>query len=155
MANELSTAGILVKYKVETTAGTRPTSGYTTIPNIVSTGEINSSPESLEVTDLSDTVWRRYIPGLKDPGGAITFTANLTSAFKTAWDALVTAANTGLASNKACWFEIMVPSLGSFYFAGMPDPLGINAYEINNVNQVDVHIMPNQIHGWGTSSTAN
>lgn len=155
MANELSTAGILVKYKVEATAGTRPTSAYTTIPNIVSTGEINSSPESLEVTDLSDTVWRRYIPGLKDPGGAITFTANLTSAFKTAWETLVTAANTGLASNKACWFEIMVPSLGSFYFAGMPDPLGINAYEINNVNQVDVHIMPNQIYGWGSSSTAN
>lgn len=154
MANELSTAGILVKYKVETTAGTRPTSAYTTIPNIVSTGEVNSSPESLEVTDLSDTVWRRYIPGLKDPGGAITFTANLTSAFKTAWDALVTAANTGLASNKACWFEIMVPSLGSFYFAGMPDPLGINGYEINSVNQVDVHIMPNQIYGWGSSSTA-
>ena len=154
MANELSTAGILVKYKVETTAGTRPTSAYTTIPNIVSTGEINSSPESLEVTDLSDTVWRRYIPGLKDPGGAITFTANLTSAFRTAWETLVTAANTGLAANKSCWFEIMVPSLGSFYFAGMPDPLGINAYEINNVNQVDVHIMPNQIMGWGTSSTA-
>ena len=155
MANELSTAGILVKYKVETTAGTRPTSAYTTIPNIVSTGEINSSPESLEVTDLSDTVWRRYIAGLKDPGGAITFTANLTSAFKTAWETLVTAANTGLAANKSCWFEIMVPSLGSFYFAGMPDPLGINAYEINNVNQVDVHIMPNQIYGWGSSSTAN
>ena len=154
MANELSTAGILVKYKVEATAGTKPTGGYTTIPNIVSTGEINSSPESLEVTDLSDTVWRRYIPGLKDPGGAITFTANLTSAFRTAWETLVTAANTGLAANKSCWFEIMVPSLGSFYFAGMPDPLGINAYEINNVNQVDVHIMPNQIMGWGTSSTA-
>lgn len=153
MANELSVAGILVKYKVEATAGTRPTSGYTTIPNIVSTGEINSSPESLEVTDLSDTVWRRYIPGLKDPGGAITFTANLTSAFKTAWETLVTAAATGLAANKSCWFEIMVPSLGSFYFSGMPDPLGINGYEINTVNQVDVHIMPNQIIGWSTSST--
>ena len=111
MANELSTAGILVKYKVEATAGTRPTSAYTTIPNIVSTGEINSSPESLEVTDLSDTVWRRYIPGLKDPGGAITFTANLTSSFKTAWETLVTAANTGLAANKSCWFETRKLSL--------------------------------------------
>lgn len=153
MANEISTAGITVKYKVEGTAGTRPTSGYTAIPNIVSTGEINSSPESLEVTDLSDTVWRRYIPGLKDPGGAITFTANLTSAFKTAWAALVTACTTGLASNKATWFEIVVPTVGSFYFAGVPDPLGINGYEINSVNQVDCHIMPNQIHGWDTSST--
>ena len=153
MANEISTAGILVKYKVEGTAGTRPTSGYTSIPNIVSTGEINSSPESLEVTDLSDTVWRRYIPGLKDPGGSITFTANLTSAFKTAWASLVSACTTGLASNKATWFEIAVPTVGSFYFAGVPDALGINGYEINNVNQVDCHIMPNQIHGWDTSST--
>lgn len=155
MANELSTAGILVKYKVEASAGTRPTSGYQILPNIVSTGEINSSPESLEVTDLSDTVWRRYIPGLKDPGGAITFTANLTSAFKTAWNTCVSAAETGLASNKACWFEIAVPSVGSFYFAGIPDPLGINGYEVNSVNQVDVHIMPNQILGWDTSSTAS
>jgi hypothetical protein len=154
MALELSTAGILLKYAVESTAGTRPTAGFTTIPSIKAIPDFNPEPENLEVTDLADTEWRRYIPGLKDPGGAITFTANLTSAFKTAWETLVTAANTGLASNEACWFEIMVPSLGSFYFAGMPDPLGINAYEINNVNQVDVHIMPNQIHGWGTSSTA-
>ena len=155
MANELSTAGILVKYKVEGTAGTRPTSGYQILPNIVSTGEINSSPESLEVTDLSDTTWRRYIPGLKDPGGSITFTANLTAAFKTAWETCVSAAATGLAANKACWFEIAVPSVGSFYFAGMPDALGINGYEINSVNQIDVHIMPNQIEGWGVSSTAS
>ena len=72
MANEISTAGVLLKYKVESTAGTKPTGAYTVIPNIVSTGELNSEPDNLEVTDLSDTVWRRYIPGLKDPGGAIT-----------------------------------------------------------------------------------
>ena len=153
MANELSTAGVLLKYKAETTAGTKPTGAYTVIPNIVSTGEINSEPDNLEVTDLSDTVWRRYIPGLKDPGGAITFTANLTSAFRTAWETLVTAASTALAANKAMWFEIMVPSVGSFYFTGVPDALGINAYDINSVNQVDVHIVPNTIEGWGNSSS--
>lgn len=152
MANELSTAGVLLKYKAETTAGTKPTGAYTVIPNIVSTGEINSEPDNLEVTDLSDTIWRRYIPGLKDPGGAITFTANLTSAFRTAWETLVTAASTALAANKAMWFEIMVPSVGSFYFTGVPDALGINAYDINSVNQVDVHIVPNTIEGWGNSS---
>jgi hypothetical protein len=153
MANELSTAGVLLKYKAESTAGTKPTGAYTVIPNIVSTGEINSEPDNLEVTDLSDTVWRRYIPGLKDPGGAITFTANLTSAFRTAWETLVTAASTALAANKAMWFEIMVPSVGSFYFTGVPDALGINAYDINSVNQVDVHIVPNTIEGWGNSSS--
>ena len=153
MANELSTAGVLLKYKAESTAGTKPSGAFTTIPNIVSTGEINSEPDNLEVTDLSDTVWRRYIPGLKDPGGAITFTANLTSAFRTAWETLVTATTTALASSKAMWFEIMVPSVGSFYFTGVPDALGINAYDINSVNQVDVHIVPNTIEGWGNSSS--
>ena len=152
MAGEISTAGVLLKYKAESTAGTKPTGAFTTIPNIVSTGEINSEPDNLEVTDLSDTVWRRYIPGLKDPGGAITFTANLTSAFKTAWTTMMTAF-TGLTAGKAMWFEIMVPSVGSFYFTGAPDALGINAYDINSVNQIDVHIVPNTISGWGTSST--
>lgn len=154
MANELSTAGVLLKYKAESTAGTKPTGAFTTVPNIVSTGAMNNEPDNLEVTDLSDTVWRRYIPGLKDPGGAITFTANLTSAFRTAWETLVTATTTALASNKAMWFEIMVPGIGSFYFTGVPDVLGINAYEINAVNQIDVHIVPNTISGWGTSSAA-
>lgn len=156
MAGEISTAGVLLKYKAESSAGTRPSGTgqvYTTIPNIVSTGELNSEPDNLEVTDLSDTVWRRYIPGLKDPGGAITFTANLTSAFKTAWETLVTTTS-GLTGGKAMWFEIMVPGIGSFYFTGVPDALGINAYDINSVNQIDVHIVPNKIEGWATSSSA-
>ena len=51
------------------------------------------------------------------------------------------------------WFEIMVPTIGSFYFTGVPDALGINAFDINSVAQVDVHIVPNKIDGWGNSST--
>ncbi len=154
MANEISTAGVLLKYKAEASAGTRPTSGYQIVPNIVSTGSINNEPESLEVTDLSDTEWRRYIPGLKDPGGAITFTANLTSAFKTAWEAIISA-QAALTGGKKMWFEIMVPTVGSFYFAGVASPLGINGYGVNDVNQVDVYITPNVLEGWAISSTAS
>lgn len=153
MANEISTAGILLKYASESTAGTRPTTGYTTVTNITVTPEINGEPEALEVTDLSDLVWRRYIPGLKDPGGSLTFTANLTSAFRTQWEGIVTAYK-ALTDGKAMWFEIMVPGIGSFYFAGIPSDLGINGYEINGVAVIDVHIAPNQIEGWSTSSAA-
>ena len=153
MALELSTAGVLLKYACETTAGTRPTTGYTQIPNIKSIPDFNPEPESLEVTDLSDTEWRRYIPGLKDPGGALAFTANLTTGFKTAWETLVTAANTAAASNKATWFEIMVPSFGSFFFAGIPSSLGMTAMDVNSVLEVEAYITPNQIHGWASSST--
>jgi hypothetical protein len=153
MALELSTAGVSLKYCVETTAGTRPTASYTAIPNIKETPDFNPEPSTLEVTDLSDTVWKRYIAGLKDPGGALSFTANLTSAFKTAWEGLVTAYETGISASKQTWFEINVPTVGSFYFAGIPSALGINGMSVDEVAEVSVYVTPNKIHGWDTAST--
>lgn len=153
MAMELSTAGVLLKYAVEATAGTRPTTGYTQVPGIKAIPDFNPEPESLEVTDLSDTEWRRYIAGLKDPGGALSFTANLTTAFKTAWETLVSASETAAGSSKATWFEIMVPDFGSFYFAGIPSPLGMSAMDVNAVLEIEAYVTPNQIEGWETSST--
>lgn len=153
MALELSTAGVSLKYCVETTAGTRPTASYTAVPNIKETPDFNPEPSTLEVTDLSDLVWKRYIAGLKDPGGALSFTANLTSAFKTAWETLVSAYETGISSSKATWFEINVPTVGSFYFAGIPSELGINGMSVDAVAEVSVYITPNKIHGWDTAST--
>ena len=153
MALEISTAGVSLKYCVETTAGTRPTSGYTGISGIKETPDFNPEPSTLEVTDLGDTVWKRYISGLKDPGGALSFTANLTSAFKTAWEALITAYATGAGSSKATWFEINVPTVGSFYFAGIPGDPGINGMSVDEVAEITVYVTPNQIHGWGTASS--
>lgn len=153
MAQELSTAGVLLKYAVEAAAGTRPTTGFTQIPCIKAIPDFNPEPESLEVTDLSDTEWRRYIPGLKDPGGALAFTANLTTQFKTAWETLVSAFETAKGDGKATWFEIMVPNFGSFYFAGYPSTLGMTAMDVNAVLEIEAYVTPNQIEGWGTSST--
>lgn len=154
MALELSTAGVSVAYAVESTAGTKPTTGYTAIPNIKSTPDLNPEPSSLEVTDLSDTEWKRYIPGLKDPGGAIAFTANNTNDFQTAWGDLISAAETASEAGKATWFEIAIPGLSkSFFFAGIPSPLGLNAMEVDAVAEIDAYIAPNQIKGWETAST--
>ena len=153
MALEISTAGVALKYAVESTAGTRPTTGYTAIPNIKQTPDFNPEPSTLEVTDLADLVWKRYIAGLKDPGGAMSFTANLTAAFKTAWETLVSAYETGIASSKQTWFEINVPTVGSFYFAGIPSELGINGMSVDEVAEITVYVTPNQIHGWDTAST--
>jgi hypothetical protein len=154
MANELSTAGVLVKYKVEATAGVRPTTGYTTIPNIKSTPDLNPEPSSLEVTDLSDEEWKRYIAGLKDPGGALAFNANNTDAFQTAWATLVSAYDTAAAASKAVWFEIYVPGLtNSFFFAGIPSELGLGAMEVDSPAEVTAYVTPNQIEGWAAAST--
>lgn len=157
MALEFSTAGVKVLYAVESTAGTRPTTGYTQIPGIKSTPDFNPAPNSIQVTDLSDTEYHRYIPALKDVGGASAFTANLTSGFKSAWEALVTASETARESNKATWFEIRVPdsTVGSFYFAGIPTPLGVSAFEVDSVAEIDAYVTPNQITGWSTPSTTS
>jgi len=152
MANEISTAGILLKYAPETTSGTRPTTGYTTIPNIKTIPDFNPAPSNLEVTDLSDTVWKRYIEGLKDVGGSLAFGANFTTAFKTAWETMVSAYSTAMASNKATWFEIAVPNFGSFYFAGIPSELGLASANVDEVFGGDVYITPNQVHGWDEPS---
>ena len=153
MALEISTAGVQLRYAAETVAGTKPSTNFQVVPNIKSTPDLNPEPGSLDVTDLSDLVWKRYIAGLKDPGGALSFKANLTSAFKTAWAGVVSAYTTGIASNKATWFEIVVPTVGSFFFSGIPSELGISGMSVDAVAEVDVYITPNKIHGWDTTST--
>lgn len=154
MAHEVSTAGTILKYCVESTSGTRPTTGYTTIPNIKTIPDFNPTPSTLDVTDLSDEEYKRFIPGLKDLGGALSFTANNTNQFQTAWATLVSAAETGEASQLACWFEIYVKGLDkSFYFAGIPSPLGMAAEEVDSVLEIGAYVTPNQIEGWGAKST--
>lgn len=152
MALELNTIHVSVAYCVETTAGTRPTTGYTNIPNITSISEVTGQPDQLECTDLSDE-WKRFVDGVKDTGGNLTLGVNLTAAFKTAWETLVTAYETAKASGKATWFEIKVPNLASFYIAGNPQDLGLPSIEVNNVLAGNAYITINQIGGWATSST--
>ena len=59
MALEFNTIGVKVKYCVETTAGSRPTSGYTEIPDIKSTPSIDMNPAKIQVTNLQDEYHRR------------------------------------------------------------------------------------------------
>lgn len=151
--NEFSTAGIVVKYAVEATSGTRPTTNYTAIPSIKTTPDINPEPTTIQVTDLSDKEWHRYIPALKDVGGALGFLANLTSGFKSAWATLCTASETALTSSKATWFEITFPNFDSFYFTARPTPLGVSANEVDNVVEITAYVTPDSIHGWDTAST--
>lgn len=145
--NEMSTAGVTVSY-FTTKGATHPTTGAIVIPNIKSTPDYNPAPSSLQVTDLSDTQWHRSIPGLRDTGGAAAFKANLTPEFETAWKDLCTAAN-----GEAVWFEIKIPNFNSFYFAGVPTPLGLSGLSVGEVFEVDAYVTPNLIYGYDTAST--
>lgn len=154
MALEFSSAGVQIRYCVESTAGSRPTTGYRVIPSIKSSPDFNAEPSQLDVTDFSDKVWKRSIAGLRDVGGAIAFTANMTASFKTAWNSLISAYTSAVSASRSTWFEVAIPNFDSFYFAGQPIELGVKGMDVDSVVEADGYVVPNQIFGWGTSSTS-
>lgn len=87
MGIAISTAGTKITYAWETTAGTRPTTGYTIIPDIKEVPALDSAPEALDTTTLYNEKYKTSIDGLIDLGGNIGLTANLTNEFQTAWEA--------------------------------------------------------------------
>ena len=152
MALEFNTIGVKLGYCVEASAGSRPTSGYTNIPDIKSIPAIDLTPSKLEVTNLIDK-YRRFITGVLDAGDSIDVNANLTAALKTAWASLVSAAASAWTSQKSTWFEISIPNFDSFYFAGIPTEMGVSELGVDAVAEASLHIIPNQIAGWATASS--
>lgn len=152
MALEFNTIGVKLGYVTETTAGTRPTTGYTNIPDIKSIPAVELTPSNLEVTNLVDK-YKRFITGVLDAGDSFDITANLTASLKTVWTSLVSAANTAWASGKSTWFEISIPNFDSFYFAGIPTEMGFGEMSVDAVAEASLHVIPNQIAGWATAST--
>lgn len=139
----LSTAGIHLKYAVEETAGTRPTSDYTDLLGVKSTPSLNPAPETLETTDLNQTEYKTYVDGLKDLGGALEFAFNLTQVFIDNWDALMTAYEAAKTTGKSVWFLIDIPGLTmGWYFKGNPSSLGLPETTVNSVLETVAYITP-------------
>ena len=152
MALEFNTIGVKLGYVVESSAGSRPTSGYINIPDIKNLPSIDLTPSKLDVTNLVDK-YKRYINGVMDAGDDVAVTANLTASLKSVWASLVSAASTAWASGKSTWFEISIPGFDSFFFAGIPTEMGFNELGVDAVAEASLHIIPNQIAGWATASS--
>lgn len=142
-AINLSTAGIRLLYAVETAVGTRPTTGYKELHGPKTTPSLNPAPETLETTTLNETEYKTYIDGLKDLGGALEFTFNLTEELVTEWDELMTAYETAKEAGKATWFTIVIPGLSeSFYFTGNPSDMGLPEASVSSVLEITNYITP-------------
>ena len=154
-SNAVSTAGMLVKYAVEATAGTRPTSGYTLIPGVKAIPAIFNDPNMLQSTPLSATKNHTYIEGLNDSGGAIQLTVNDYEEFRTAWTACV-AAFGELTGGKTMWFEIAYQdgsNLESFYFPAQPLALGFGGAEVDSVLENNLNLAPQGDYVFAAAST--
>ena len=144
MSERLSTLGMTVQYAVETTPGTRPTTGYKKIPEIKSIPSFNPTPNTIDSTTLEETEYMTYVAGLKDLGGALEFGANLTEDLITAWEKLMTAYDGAVEAGNAVWFAIVHPKLEkATYFVGTPSPLGINEASVNAMLETTLYITPN------------
>ena len=139
----LSTLGIQLGYAVETVSGQKPTSGYTEIEGIKSTPSLNPSPDTIETTTLNERHYKTYVDGLKDLGGALEFTFNLTESLISAWGTLMTAYAAGKPSDLATWFVICIPGLSqAYYFKGNPSEMGLPETAVNECLEITNYITP-------------
>lgn len=154
MSQRYSTAGMYLCYAVEATKGTRPTSGYTQIPEIKSIPSFNPAPNTIDSTTLLETEYMTYVEGLKDIGGALEFGANLTADLITAWSTCNTAHDSAASDDKATWFAVVHPKLDqAVFFQGDPAPLGLNEASVNAVAETTLYITPNSAPEWQNKPT--
>ena len=153
MGLAFNTAGVKIKYAQEASVGVRPATGFTALPDIKTTPDLNAEPSTLDTTTFESLEWKTAIPGLKDVGGAVAFTGNLTSELKTAWASCVSAAKTARAAGKATWFEVAIPNFDSFFFAGIPVDMGLKGMGVDEVAEIDLYVTPEKFEGWASAST--
>lgn len=134
----LSTLGIKLGYAVETTAGEKPTS-FTWLERANSIGGLDLSTETIDASALEDYV-TRYIAGRQDSGGEWTVTFNYTSEVAAQLKSMISAYNTGKASNLKTWFEVWIPNLtnGFYVVAQPPQVLSMPEFSQNELLTIDV-----------------
>ena len=143
MSERFSTAGMYLCYAPEAVAGTRPTTGYVKIPEVKSMPSFNPSPETIESTTLEETEYKTYVKGLKDLGGALEFTANMTDDLATAWSTLISAFDTAVAAQKKVWFAVVHPKLtNATFFTGDPSGIGLNEASVGGMAETTLYITP-------------
>ena len=128
MAGEirLAIAGSCLKYAVETTAGVRPTSGYTLVPEVTNIPQLASTDyDKIDMTPVNETVQHIEVTGLRQAPGTLTFEANLSDTLLTFWDnTLVPAYQTAIANNKHMWFVVEINGMdNAYYFTAEPKVL--------------------------------
>lgn len=151
MAIDLISAGVKLYYSIEATPGARPTtlSDYTQLLGVKEIPEINPEPETIEATTLDNIEYKTYVEGLKDLGGSLGFTFNLTQDFVTAWEKLISDSTDGEAEQKKTWFVIIIPGITkALYFTGKPSPLGLPAISVNSLLEITAYIVPTGEPQW-------
>ena len=149
---EISSIGACVRYKVEGTAGTMPTVNYIDLVGIASAPAFEMTPQTIEISNLGDP-YTMYLPYKTDAGGDVQFTLNLSEQAIASWNELVSSSMTGWKSGKRTWFEYAYRGCSkSYFFCGIPLPLGNGGIEQNSLVTLTAHVVPIGGIGWHDKS---
>lgn len=155
MAIDLTSIGVRTLWAAEITAGTKPTTAAR-FTGIKSIPELTSEPEALETTTLDALEFRTYIAGLKDLGGSLGLTANLSQDLKDEWDDMMTAFETASDAEKALWMFFDIPGISeAFAFTFQPTPMSPGAIEVNSVLETTLYVTPTNEPAWVTKPTVD
>lgn len=159
MSIALSSIGVRVYYTVSTD-GTTPITdeSFVEIPEVKSIPSLSPAPDTLETTPLSNTEYKTYINGLKDLGGALEFTANLTQDLLDMWNGTGTSDTDSvmykfehLTSGQSLVLCIVHPKLtNAVYFPFEPAKLGLPEIAVNSVLEATLSITPIGEVSWAT-----
>lgn len=142
MGIALTSIGIKISYATEAIKGTRPTTGYTVLPDLKSIPDFNPQPNTADATTFDNLEYTSYVKLLKDIGGALEFNANLTQDLYDAWSVMITA-NNNLTDGKQMWYCVDIPKFDkSIFFTGDPSEMGIPSAEANSLLETSVYIVP-------------
>lgn len=128
-------SGVTISADGTATLPNSPT--WNEIPDVTSIPALGGEPNMLDATVLSETVQKRYIPGLKDPGGSLGYSVLMTPAMISATNAAVNAYATGAASTPATYTAIAVqfpaPLNMYYWYESEPIPVTPGETEVDGV----------------------
>lgn len=146
----IASIGVKIGYKAVSKSNkpsavdwTTGTTAFTRIYDIKSTPDFNTQPNTADATTFDNLTYTTSVELLKDIGGALEFSANLTSDFKTAWASVCTDAADTTKGNGGVWFGITIPGIAqSIMFYGKPSALGLPSLSANTLAETSVYVTP-------------
>ena len=158
MAIAITSIGVKVSYAFEASKGAgKPTTGYKKLPEIKEIPEMNPTPETIETTSMDNKEYKTYVDGLKDLGGALTFTANFTQDLYDLYNGeggITATWETAKSEGREMYLCIDVPGLSEACFLSVtPSKLGLPGASVNSVMEVSLYFTPAGEPVWGTKPT--
>lgn len=154
MGLAITTIGLKISYAIEAVAGTRPTTNYIHIPDLKEFPDLDSEPQTADATTFDNLVYTSYVTLLKDLGGALTITGNMTQELKDVWQTMYSNYSTAIKEGKRTWFAVDIPGINeAAYMTTIPSPLGVSALSANSLAEQNLYITPTGEPIWDSKPT--